>query len=154
MGHAEARNFKWEDINMKQKQWTFNYRRLKTKKNYKDIPLSPQAKQLLQMRRLLSTGSEYVFENLRYNTYELTRLKKWCERAGITKRITLHCGRTTFATNYMQHTPNASLETLRQLMGHGKVETTLIYVNTDNSDMKIAVQSMPTYVEYPILKAV
>lgn len=90
MAHAEARNFKWEDINMEEQQWTFNYRRLKSDKRFKDIPLSPQAKKFLQQRLLKSKGSEYVFENLRYNSYELIRLKKWCQIAGIDKKISLH----------------------------------------------------------------
>ena len=152
MAHAEARNFKWIDINMEEEQWTFNYRRLKTNKKFKDIPLSPQAKSFLQRRLLNSKGSEYVFKNLRYNSYELIRLKKWCQIAGIEKKISLHCGRTTFATNYWLHSPNPSLETLRQLMGHGKVETTLIYIRANNLDMHKAVNAMPTYDETPVLQ--
>ena len=126
--------------------------------NFNEIHLGSQeqkeTEKFLQQRLLKSKGSEYVFENLRYNSYELIRLKKWVRLAGIDKKISLHCGRTTFATNYWLHSPNPSLETLRQLMGHSKVETTLIYVRANNSDMKIAVNTMPTYDETPILKAV
>lgn len=52
-------------------------------------------------------------------------LAKWAKRAGITKHVTFHTGRHTFAT--LMLTLGADLYTTSKLLGHTNVKTTQIY---------------------------
>jgi site-specific recombinase XerD len=52
-------------------------------------------------------------------------LKRWAAAAGITKNLTFHMSRHSFAT--MELTLGADLYTTSQLMGHADVESTQIY---------------------------
>ncbi len=51
---------------------------------------------------------------------------------GITKKVTFHVSRHTFATNYLR--AGGSVEKLKKLLGHSKIETTMIYVHIVNSE--------------------
>jgi site-specific recombinase XerD len=52
-------------------------------------------------------------------------LKKWLEAAGITKKITFHCFRQTFAT--LQLSSGTDIYTVSKMLGHTNVKTTQIY---------------------------
>ena len=52
-------------------------------------------------------------------------IKDWTENAGITKHVTFHCARHTFAT--LMLTQGADLYTTSKLLGHTDVKTTQIY---------------------------
>ena len=52
-------------------------------------------------------------------------LKAWAERAGISKNLTLHTARHTYATTLL--TKGADLYTVSKLLGHSEVATTQIY---------------------------
>lgn len=59
-------------------------------------------------------------------------LKNILKRLGITKKVTFHVSRHTFATNYLR--AGGSVEKLKTLLGHSKIETTMIYVHIVNSE--------------------
>jgi site-specific recombinase XerD len=52
-------------------------------------------------------------------------LKRWIESAGITKKITFHCFRHTFAT--LQLSNGTDIYTVSKMLGHTNVKTTQIY---------------------------
>jgi site-specific recombinase XerD len=52
-------------------------------------------------------------------------LSKWIMKAKITKSITFHCARHTFAV--LQMTLGTELYTLQKLLGHSQIQTTQIY---------------------------
>ena len=58
-------------------------------------------------------------------------LAKWTKTAGITKKITYHTSRHTFAT--MMLTLGADLYTVSKLLGHSNVKTTQIYAKIVDS---------------------
>lgn len=77
-----------------------------------------------------------VFKGLKYSSWNNQRLLQWMMRAGITKTITFHCARHTYAG--LQHNANTDLYTLSKLLGHRDVKTTLIYSNIFDKKVKEA----------------
>lgn len=63
------------------------------------------------------------------------RLKEIAAIAGIKKHLTTHVGRHTFGFLYLLM--GGKVEELREIMGHSKLETTMIYTHTDH-DRKVA----------------
>ena len=65
------------------------------------------------------------------------RVKKWIEAAGITKHITFHCFRHSFATLQLEN--GTGLYTIQKLLGHKNIRTTQIYAHmVDSAKVKAA----------------
>ena len=58
-------------------------------------------------------------------------LKKWLKAAGITKHITFHCFRHTFAT--LQLAAGTDIYTISKLLTHSDVSTTQVYTDVVSS---------------------
>ncbi|MHB8280375.1 MAG: tyrosine-type recombinase/integrase, partial [Candidatus Humimicrobiaceae bacterium] len=54
--------------------------------------------------------------------------------AGITKNISPHTLRHTYATEYYKQTKD--IETLRRILGHADISTTTIYITLANIDVE------------------
>ncbi|WP_299524905.1 site-specific integrase [uncultured Lutibacter sp.] len=94
-------------------------KREKTQKNI-SVPLLPKAKQLI--KKYEDDNSEVVFEicsNQRYNSY----LKEIANILGITKRLTTHTARKTFASTVLLYN-DVPMEIVSQLLGHSSIITT------------------------------
>lgn len=66
----------------------------------------------------------YLFPD-RSNKLENNYLKKLVELSGISKRITFHTSRHTFATLLLYKGVNVT--TIQKLLGHSRLETTMVY---------------------------
>ena len=64
-------------------------------------------------------------------------LKLWCAAAGITKNVSFHMARHTFATTSL--TLGADLFTTSKLLGHTNIATTQIYAKIINEKKNEAV---------------
>ena len=60
------------------------------------------------------------------------QIKKIAKICGITKNLTMHVGRHTFATNYILK--NGNVKYLQEILGHSKIETTMAYVHITNRE--------------------
>ena len=61
-------------------------------------------------------------------------IKRYAVRAGITKNISPHTLRHTYATQYYRQTKD--IETLRRILGHSDISTTTIYITLANIDVE------------------
>jgi integrase len=86
------------------------------------MPISEQAYSLMGERK---EPSDQVFEGLTYSAYENKHLAKWIGLAGITKEITFHCFRHTFAT--LQLSKGTDIYTVSKMLGHRELKTTQLY---------------------------
>lgn len=86
------------------------------------MPISEQAYSLLGERK---APTDKVFEGLNYSAYSNKDLAKWIGAAGITKDITFHCFRHTYAT--LQLSNGTDIYTVSKMLGHRDLKTTQIY---------------------------
>jgi len=86
------------------------------------MPISEQAYSLLGERK---EPTDKVFEGLTYSAYGNKHLYQWIGAAGITKDITFHCFRHTFAT--LQLSKGTDIYTVSKMLGHRELKTTQIY---------------------------
>jgi integrase len=86
------------------------------------LPISQQAFQLLGER---GEPASRVFDGLKYSAYSNKHLYQWLGAAGITKKITFHCFRHTYAT--MQLSKGTDIYTVSKMLGHRDLKTTAIY---------------------------
>jgi integrase len=86
------------------------------------LPISEQAFSLLGERK---KQDDKVFEGLYYSAWHNLKLREWVMKAGITKHITFHCARHTYAT--LQITLGTDIYTVSKMLGHRHLKTTEIY---------------------------
>jgi len=86
------------------------------------MPISEQAYSLLGERK---EPADKVFEGLAYSAYSNKHLAQWIGAAGISKDITFHCFRHTFAT--LQLSKGTDIYTVSKMLGHRELKTTQIY---------------------------
>ena len=86
------------------------------------MPISEQAYNLLGERKEIN---DQIFEGLTYSAYLNKHLYQWIGAAGISKAITFHCFRHTFAT--LQLSKGTDIYTVSKMLGHRELKTTQIY---------------------------
>lgn len=86
------------------------------------LPISEQALEFLGDR---TAENNRIFADLHYSAWYNIKLQQWVLKAGITKAITFHCARHTYAT--LQLTLGTDIYTVSKLLGHKDLKTTQIY---------------------------
>ena len=86
------------------------------------LPIPDQAYEQLGER---GNAEERIFRGLKYSAYTNVQLSRWVLKAGITKKITFHCFRHTYAT--LQLTLGTDIYTVSKMLGHKNLKTTEIY---------------------------
>lgn len=112
----------WSEIQQSEANGCFIRFTQKKTKGMETLPISEQAYQLLGER---GAPGEKVFNGLKYSAWLNVRLAQWVMKAGITKRVTFHCFRHTFAT--LQLTMGTDIYTVSKMLGHRELKTTQVY---------------------------
>ncbi|OPZ18090.1 MAG: Tyrosine recombinase XerC [Bacteroidetes bacterium ADurb.BinA245] len=119
---SDIKNLVWGEIHHSvENGYSIQFTQQKTK-GVEVLPISEQAYSLLGEPKEPTTK---VFEGLTYSAYENKHLYQWIGAAGITKDITFHCFRHTFAT--LQLSKGTDIYTVSKMLGHRELKTTQIY---------------------------
>jgi integrase len=134
--HCDIQKLKWEEISMNGDQAQLHFTQQKTK-GVEYMPISQQALELCGEPR---EPEQLVFEDLPDPAWISKPLKRWIEAAGITKRITFHCFRHTYAT--LQLSNGTDIYTVSKMLGHTNVKTTQIYAKVVDEKKSKAAQAI------------
>lgn len=119
---SDIKNLVWGEIHHSvENGYSIQFTQQKTK-GVEVLPISEQAYSLLGEPK---EATDKVFKGLTYSAYENKHLYQWIGAAGITKNITFHCFRHTFAT--LQLSKGTSFYTVSKMLGHRDLKTTQIY---------------------------
>ena len=95
---------------------------------------------LFAARRLSRVAATGEFRRYHMQNKEVHRaLKRAVARCALTKRVTPHTFRHTFASHLLQ--ANYDIRTIQKLLGHSDVKTTMIYTHTVPSRTKKEIRS-------------
>ncbi|HGS5663764.1 TPA: site-specific integrase [Vibrio parahaemolyticus] len=75
----------------------------------------------------VKAAHERVFKGLKYSSYINVELLRWALAAGISKHVTFHAGRHTFAV--IQLCRGVDIYSVSRLLGHSELKTTEIYAD-------------------------
>lgn len=112
----------WGELEYIEGQGYFVRFRQKKTLGSETLPISEQAFNLLGERK---ESDARVFDGLKYSDYNNRIFYKWIWAAGISKEITFHCFRHTYAV--LQISNRTDLYTVSKLMGHREIKTTQVY---------------------------
>ncbi len=119
---SDIKNLVWGELEYIEGNGYFiKFKQQKTK-GIEMMPISEQAFSLLGDRK---EPTDKVFQGLTYSAFENKHLAKWIGLSGITKDITFHCFRHTFAT--LQLSKGTDIYTVSKMLGHRELKTTQIY---------------------------
>ena len=111
-------------------------------------PISDQAYKMLNLKEG-SSGNDLVFDGLKYSAYNNKFLAQWIGAAGITKNITFHNFRHTFATLQLHY--GTDIYTVSKLLGHKSLKTTQIYTKVLDQAKQEAVNKIKLDFDEPKL---
>lgn len=125
---CDVQGLTWSDIEYTEGQgYYLNFTQKKTG-GVERLPISDQAVDFCGTRGL---PGDRVFKDLEYSFYQSREFYHWMGSAGITKKITFHCFRHTYATLQLSH--GTDLYTVSKMLGHRDIKTTQIYAKVIDS---------------------
>ncbi|MFW5700442.1 MAG: tyrosine-type recombinase/integrase [Cyclobacteriaceae bacterium] len=148
---SEAVSLKLENFNFKKKILTVKSlkRRENTKRPYRTIPISD---------RLYKIMAEYIYQNssIKQESYlfpsdskrgHISRIAANNMLLRLNHKLNLkhlhpHCLRHTFATNHVAN--NTPLENIKEMMGHERYDTTLIYTHIPENILRKNIDTVTT----------
>lgn len=136
--YSDIKALKWGDVRQQGQFTRLVYRQQKTsKQEYLDI--SPQAVQYMGERGVDSTN---VFDLPSWLSHRIGNIiREWARNAGITKHITFHSSRHTFAV--MMLDLGVDIYTVSKMLGHKDIKTTQIYAELLDKRKQEAVLRIP-----------
>lgn len=118
-----------ELVTISDKTWIYRSRK-KTKRPF-EVPLLPPASALIDKYADRDHPSFPIFSQLPDNSESNRAIRLIAAKAGITKRLTFHTARHTFATLALSE--GVSMESVSKMLGHASISTTAIYARITNT---------------------
>ena len=135
--HCDIQKLKWSEVQQDGRQYRLHFTRQKTK-GVEYMPISEQAYKLCGERL---EPEKLVFESLPDPSWISRPLERWIKSAGITRKITFHQRRHTFAV--MMLDLGTDIYTVSKLLGHRELSTTQIYAKVLDKNKQAAVAKIP-----------
>lgn len=138
---------RWSDINkLVWREITYSeaegkYKIHFTQKKTKGVEYHPITEAAYKLLGRRGKDDERVFKGLKYSAWHNFRLAQWIMDAGITKKITFHCARHTYATLLL--TSGGDIYTVSSLLGHRDLKTTQIYAKIIDTKKNSTVELLP-----------
>ena len=130
---SDIEKLTWHEVqHSKEMGYYIRFRQKKTK-GLETLPFSENAFNLLPKQE---PDMDLVFGNLKYSAWYNVKLKQWIMKAGISKNITFHSARHTYAT--LQLTLGTDIYTVSKLLGHKNISTTQIYAKVIDEKKRVA----------------
>lgn len=140
---SDIERLKWGDVVKFGDYDRIIFKQKKTlQQEYLDI--NPQAREFMGER---GGFNDLVFPGFSYSAWTLLELRRWILAAGITKDLTFHCARHTFAV--MMLTVGADIYTVSKLLGHKNLSTTQIYAKVVDKKKQDAINMIPQFHKPP-----
>lgn len=136
---SDIHNMVWRQVSQIEGFTRVTFRQQKTK-ILQYLDLSPQAVVFMGERK---DDNCLVFNGFRYDHYTSHKLRAWARRAGISKPITFHSARHTFAV--MMITLGTDIYTLSKLLGHHSISTTQIYASIIDAKKRDSIMKIPSF---------
>ena len=130
---SDIEKLTWGDVFKEGDRTRIIFRQKKTK-GQEYLTINAKAEEYLGTR---GENNEKVFPGFKYGSWVLLELKRWVLSAGITKNITFHCARHTFAVSLLSK--NVDIYTVSKLLGHRELATTQIYAKVMDQKKEEAV---------------
>lgn len=140
--YSDIKALTWGDVLLDGEQYRVKIVMVKTQKTLY-LPLSKEALRWMPERGD-AKDTEKVF-SLPSQCYLNVVLRTWAANSGITKHVTFHTARHTFAT--LELTAGAELYTVSKLLGHTQVKTTQIYAKIIDKKKDEAVNRLSSLFE-------
>lgn len=134
--HVDIKQLKWKNVMADSEHYSVRLRQQKTK-GIVDMPISEQAFLLCGER---GSEDDLVFDGLPDPSWINRPVRIWVKKAGITKHITFHCFRHTYAT--LQLSAGTDFYTVSKMLGHRNVRTTQIYAHMTDEQKKKASETI------------
>jgi integrase len=131
---SDIEKLNWNELETIGDNHVLNFTQQKTG-GVETLPISQQAVDLLGERSQVKP-----FDGLFYGSWTNRNIKKWITAAGISKNITFHCLRHTFAS--LQLSAGTDIYTVSKLLGHKAVATTQIYAHLMDEKKRDAVNKI------------
>jgi len=104
----------------------------------RDLYINDYLSMLLTRWRDIRPKSDYFFSTLKGKRliprYIQSMVKRYSMKAGITKNVSPHTLRHTYATQLYRETKD--IESLRKILGHEDINTTTIYITLSGLDVE------------------
>lgn len=113
----------WKNVIMDGEHWRLEFYQMKTSE-FVSAPLSKMAILYLPKYKKSYSKDRKVFEYIEHSLIKKP-LERWAKNAGITKRLTFHMSRHTFACLCIE--AGIDIYTIGKLLGHRSIKSTQVY---------------------------
>ena len=134
--HCDIQKMTWKEISKEGEHYRVNFTQQKTK----GVEYTPISEQAYLMCGEAGYPDELIFGGLPDPSWISRPLAKWIEAAGITKHITFHCFRHTYAC--LQLSSGTDLYTVSKMLGHTNIRTTQIYAKVQDDKKEQAADAI------------
>ncbi|MCF0165074.1 MAG: site-specific integrase [Bacteroidales bacterium] len=126
---SDISQIRWKDIEENNGRV---YANIVMKKNKEPLylPLNEPCRRFMPKKMSVSNGEDFVFKTLPTCQTANYVIRNWADSAGITKKVSFHVARHTFAT--ISLTLGADIYTTSKLLGHSNIMVTQVYAKVVN----------------------